>query len=110
MSAQTIGRRELLRGGGVAALAVGAAAVVPLVAKAATDDPLLDVLNRFKAEEAAFDAYNASLDKQRKNGEGDRRPHSPVQGHPSRSRPTPGRRRVVACRSRLGGGRNKQHL
>jgi hypothetical protein len=33
-----------------------------------------------------------------------------VQGHPSRSRPTPGRRRVVACRSRLGGGRNKQHL
>jgi hypothetical protein len=31
---KTIGRRELLRGGGVAALVVGAAAVVPFVAKA----------------------------------------------------------------------------
>ena len=37
-------RRELLRGGVVAALALGAAAVVPFVARA-SDDPLLDLLN-----------------------------------------------------------------
>jgi hypothetical protein len=39
-SANIIGRRELLRGGGVAALAVGAAAVVPLAATAVASEGL----------------------------------------------------------------------
>ena len=57
-------RRELLRGGVVAALALGAAAVVPFVARA-SDDPLLDLLNRYLAENAWLDAYHADIDERR---------------------------------------------
>ena len=61
---QKLSRREALRGTGVAALA--AAAMMPLVVGGAVadagTDPLFNVLNRFKAELATFDAYDASLD------------------------------------------------
>jgi hypothetical protein len=68
-AAKTIGRRELLRGGGVAALAVAGVAAIPTVggAKTIAGDPLLAVLNRFKAVLAAFDAYTDNLDAQGKN-------------------------------------------
>ena len=56
---QKLSRREALRGTGVAALA--AAAMMPLVVGGAVadagTDPLFNVLNRFKAELATFDAY-----------------------------------------------------
>jgi hypothetical protein len=47
---KTIGRRELLRGGGVAALAVGAAAVVPLAAMATPSEPYKDAVRAFAHE------------------------------------------------------------
>ena len=53
--AKTIGRRELLRGGGLAALAVAGAAVVPFGAVSASE------CTELRALFAAFEECNAEL-------------------------------------------------
>jgi hypothetical protein len=75
-SAKTIGRRELLRQSGVAALAVAGAAVMPGFAakahggfsdnlpKALAADPLLDGVERYLTEMVALNASRGLSDKQ----------------------------------------------
>src|SRR6476659_7082042 len=53
---KTIGRREVLRSGGVAALAVAGVAVVPFAAKAETEDrELLDLWQQWKEAKASLE-------------------------------------------------------
>jgi hypothetical protein len=56
-TAKTIGRRELLRGGGVAALAVAGAAVVPFVASASRPGDLANLMRLYWRQ---VDDYNAT--------------------------------------------------